>query len=125
MENKYKKKAIEVLVSHYGCKDEEDLNKCFLANTESYTMILEAMCQLAGEVEVQIEDRVKELEGLIDSALDRDFNDTIAFAEWISKYGYERDKEDKLWRYWDNGIGSYTTEELFNLFKKENDKKKD
>lgn len=45
--------------------------------------------------------------------------EAIDFAEWIAKYQYERDEDDGLWRYWDNGIGEHTTEELFNIFKKE------
>lgn len=49
----------------------------------------------------------------------QDSIDVIEFAEWIAKYQYEQDSKDKLWRYWDNGIGEYTTEELFNLFKQQ------
>ena len=51
MESKYKIRAIEILIEHYGCKDEGDLNRCFLNNYESYIMIVEAMCKLAEEAE--------------------------------------------------------------------------
>lgn len=50
MKSKYKLRANKILIARYGCKDEEDLKKCFLANTESYIVILESMCQLAEEV---------------------------------------------------------------------------
>jgi len=49
--SKFKKRAEKILIEHYGCKDKEDLNRCFLANVESYTMIVEAMCQAMEEVE--------------------------------------------------------------------------
>ena len=43
----YKEKTEEVLIKHYGCKDLEDLKKCFLTNIESETMIQEAMIEFA------------------------------------------------------------------------------
>lgn len=46
----------------------------------------------------------------------------IEFAEWISKYGYDQDYDDKLWRYWDSGIGEYTTEELYKEFLKDKER---
>lgn len=33
----------QILIQKYGCKDLKDLKKCFFENTESLTMILEAM----------------------------------------------------------------------------------
>lgn len=51
-----------------------------------------------------------------------DNKETIEFAEWIAQYQYEQDFDTKLWSYWDNGLlpkNEYTTEELFNMFKKE------
>ena len=53
MESKYKERAIKILVKHYGCDDIEDLRICFLENLESITMVLEAMCILAKEVEIR------------------------------------------------------------------------
>ena len=35
------------------------------------------------------------------------------------EYQYEQDYETKIWQYWDNGVGKYTTKELFEIFKKE------
>ena len=67
--------------------------------------LIEAMCQLAEEIEKENKSKTNDTEAL-------------EFAEWIAQYQYERDK-DGLWRYWDNGIGEHTTKELFNLFKKE------
>ena len=52
-ESKYKERAIKILVEHYGCDDIEDLRVCFLEEFESTTMILEAMCILAEEVEIR------------------------------------------------------------------------
>ena len=46
----------------------------------------------------------------------------IEFAEWISKYGYDQDYDDKLWRYWDSGIGEYTTKELYEEFLKDKER---
>ena len=49
-------------------------------------------------------------------------NESIKFAEWIAHYEYEQNFDTKLWCYWDNGLlpkNEYTTEELFELFKKE------
>jgi hypothetical protein len=50
----------------------------------------------------------------------------IKFAEWIAHYQYEQNFDTKLWEYWDNGIytpSKYTTEELFEIFKKQTDDK--
>ena len=33
----------QILIGKYSCKDLDDLKKCFLNNTESLSMILEAM----------------------------------------------------------------------------------
>jgi len=48
-------KAEEILIKIYGCKDLEDLKKCFLDNTESLSMILQAMKEYASEVNLAID----------------------------------------------------------------------
>ena len=39
----------EILISVYGCKDLEDLKKCFLDNDISLAMILKAMKEYAAQ----------------------------------------------------------------------------
>ena len=50
--------------------------------------------------------------------------EAIKFAEWINQYQYDQDLKTNLWSHWDNPQGEHTTQELFEIFKKEqNDKR--
>ena len=46
----------QILIDLYGCKDLEDLKRCFLNNSESLSMILEAMETYKNQHEVTLED---------------------------------------------------------------------
>lgn len=50
--NKYRQQALNTLIEHYGCQNEEDLRKCFLTNTESLEMILESFEKFGEELEL-------------------------------------------------------------------------
>ena len=81
-ESKYKERAIKILVEHYDCDDIEDLRVCFSEDFDSTTIVLEAMCQLAEEVE----------------------KENILFVEWLHKQiiSYELYCKGKFWKYPDN-----------------------
>ena len=53
--------AEQVLIEEYGCKDRDDLIKCFLDNAVSLTMITDSMKVYAHEAVVEREQAIRDL----------------------------------------------------------------